>query len=117
MINPQDFKHNHYVPEWYQRRFMLPSEERYWYLDLKPEQVVRNGHRYTAVTYYIGGRGNASPRTIFTRLGGALRKIGTSRSSSSGGSILKGNLRSRSIRISNLTYLGCTKAFSASSAI
>ncbi len=41
------FKHNHYVPEWYQKRFMLPGEGKYWYLDLKPEQVVRNGHKYT----------------------------------------------------------------------
>src|SRR5947208_1677567 len=43
----QDFKHNHYVPEWYQRRFMLPGQYRYWYLDLHPEKVVRDGHRYT----------------------------------------------------------------------
>lgn len=42
-----DFKHNHYVPEWYQRRFMLRGQGKYWYLDLKPETVVNNGHRYT----------------------------------------------------------------------
>jgi hypothetical protein len=44
---PQDFKHNHYVPEWYQRRFMLPGQNRYWHLDLAPEQRVHDGHRYT----------------------------------------------------------------------
>ena len=44
---PQDFKHNHYVPEWYQKHFMLPGQHRYWYLDLHPEAVVSNGHRYT----------------------------------------------------------------------
>jgi hypothetical protein len=42
-----DFKHNHYVPEWYQKRFMLPGQGTYWYLDLKPEQMERNGHKFT----------------------------------------------------------------------
>jgi hypothetical protein len=47
-MNPRsNFKHNHYVPEWYQRRFMLPDQGKYWYLDLKPEQVVCDGHRFT----------------------------------------------------------------------
>jgi hypothetical protein len=43
----QDFRHNHYVAEWYQRRFMLPGYGKYWYLDLNPEQIVQNGHKYT----------------------------------------------------------------------
>jgi hypothetical protein len=43
----KNFKHNHYVPEWYQKRFMLAGQGKYWYLDLKPEQVVRNGSRFT----------------------------------------------------------------------
>jgi hypothetical protein len=43
----QDFHHNHYVPEWYQRRFMLPGSGKYWYLDLDPQQIVQNGHKYT----------------------------------------------------------------------
>jgi hypothetical protein len=47
MTSKGDFKHNHYVPEWYQRRFMLASQGTYWYLDLKPEQRVQNGHRFT----------------------------------------------------------------------
>ena len=42
-----DFKHNHYVPEWYQRRFMLADQSRYWYLDLKPKEVMQDGHRFT----------------------------------------------------------------------
>jgi hypothetical protein len=32
-----EYKHNHYVPVWYQRRFMLPGQDRYFRLDLKPE--------------------------------------------------------------------------------
>jgi hypothetical protein len=43
----KDFKHNHYVPEWYQRRFMFSGQGKYWYLDLTPEQVVQDGHRFT----------------------------------------------------------------------
>src|ERR1041385_6809261 len=41
------YGHNHYVPEWYQRRFMLPGQHRYYRLDLKPDVVVRDGHKYT----------------------------------------------------------------------
>jgi hypothetical protein len=40
------FHHNHYVPKWYQRRFMLPGQGKYWYLDLKPETIERDGHKY-----------------------------------------------------------------------
>jgi hypothetical protein len=43
----RDFHHNHYVAEWYQRRFMLSGYGKYWYLDLNPEQIVQNGHKYT----------------------------------------------------------------------
>ena len=34
---------NHYVPEWYQRRFLGEGESRFYYLDLKPETVVSAG--------------------------------------------------------------------------
>jgi hypothetical protein len=36
------YHHNHYVPPWYQRRFMLPGQRRYYRLDLEPD-VVENG--------------------------------------------------------------------------
>lgn len=46
--NPnQQYRHNHYVPKWYQRRFLLPGQDRYWYLDLKPEVVTKSQVRYT----------------------------------------------------------------------
>jgi hypothetical protein len=47
MGSRQEFHHNHFVPEWFQRRFMLPGQRKYWYLDLKPDVVENNGHRYT----------------------------------------------------------------------
>ena len=39
--------HNHYVPEWYQKRFLNHKSESYWYLDMNPERVTRNGHTWT----------------------------------------------------------------------
>lgn len=43
-----EFTHNHYVPEWYQHRFMLSGQGQYNYLDLSPERIVSvNGHAYT----------------------------------------------------------------------
>ncbi|HNP62462.1 MAG TPA: DUF4238 domain-containing protein [Woeseiaceae bacterium] len=39
---------NHYVPQWYQERFLAPgrAEDKYYYLDLNPEKVARvdGGH-------------------------------------------------------------------------
>ncbi|MDP9178630.1 MAG: DUF4238 domain-containing protein [Gemmatimonadota bacterium] len=45
----QDFRNNHYVPKWYQKRFIpLTSRERkYYYLDLRPERVTRGGNTHT----------------------------------------------------------------------
>lgn len=40
------FRYNHYVPEWYQRRFLPTGQGKHWYLDLKPEAVVKNGRKY-----------------------------------------------------------------------
>ena len=43
----REFHHNHYVPEWYQRRFMLADQGKYSYLDLKPDPMEKDGHKYT----------------------------------------------------------------------
>jgi hypothetical protein len=42
-----EFTHNHYVPEWYQKRFLLPGKGTYHYLDLNPEKITHDGHTYT----------------------------------------------------------------------
>jgi len=44
---PTQYRHNHYVPEWYQRRFMPPGVSRFHYLDLAPEARSENGHIWT----------------------------------------------------------------------
>ena len=45
MSGQQSHAH-HYVPQWYQRRFLLPGQSRYHYLDLNPDTVVRDGISY-----------------------------------------------------------------------
>jgi hypothetical protein len=54
------YRHNHYVPVWYQRRFMPPDQTRYWRLDLAPETIVSGAHRYTRHALH-----NWSPEAIF----------------------------------------------------
>lgn len=42
---PQSHVH-HYVPRWYQRRFLKAGQFKFYYLDLHPETVVSNGKAY-----------------------------------------------------------------------
>ena len=46
MAEETEYKHNHYVPKWYQKRFMKPDQEKYFCLDLKPETVISGGQRH-----------------------------------------------------------------------
>ena len=43
-----NYTRNHYVPQWYQYRFLPEelSELKFHYLDLKPDRIVSNGHSY-----------------------------------------------------------------------
>ena len=41
------YQHNHYVPVWYQKRFMLPGQHRYYRLDLRPEVLQNASVKYT----------------------------------------------------------------------
>lgn len=34
---PDEYRNHHYVPQWYQKKFMLPNEHELFHLDLKPE--------------------------------------------------------------------------------
>ncbi len=55
---PQEFRHNHYVPEWYQKRFIPTSQidRELYYLDLRPES-------------FVDGRGRVHERTGLHRWG------------------------------------------------
>ena len=47
-MNSQVTRHNHYVPEWYQRGFLQPGESKLQYLDLIPEQrLLADGRKVT----------------------------------------------------------------------
>lgn len=43
----QKYRHNHYVPISYQRRFMLPGQGKYYRLDLTPDTIVTPHAKYT----------------------------------------------------------------------
>ncbi|WGF87556.1 DUF4238 domain-containing protein [Marinivivus vitaminiproducens] len=47
MSKKTEYRHNHYVPEWYQRRFMPPNRGKYYYMDLNPELKFSNGRKFT----------------------------------------------------------------------
>lgn len=34
---------HHYVPQWYQRRFLAPGKTKYFYLDMQPDTIIQNG--------------------------------------------------------------------------
>lgn len=46
MSQKSEYQHNHYVPEWYQKRFLMPGQSKYWHLDLAPERITRNGRSW-----------------------------------------------------------------------
>lgn len=57
-----DYRHNHYVPEWYQRRFLLPNQTAYHYLDLKPDVITNSSVTFTKKDLHIWG-----PRKCFAQ--------------------------------------------------
>lgn len=81
-----DYRHNHYVPEWYQKRF-IPAESKHrklWYLDLHPSDGYTDGagtfHRYSGLhhwgprksfalddlyTSYLGGEASNDVERLF----------------------------------------------------
>ena len=67
MAPSREFRHNHYVPEWYQKRFMAPGQSRYFYLDLRPERVVSSGHTHTRqACRWLGARSCFAQDDLYT---------------------------------------------------
>lgn len=55
-MNQQGYRHNHYVPAWYQRRFLAPGQHELHYLDLKPDQFANShGRTITPRSYWTRG--------------------------------------------------------------
>jgi hypothetical protein len=46
---------NHYVPKWYQKRFLSPSASKFFYLDLYPDELSNEGRKYTRKNLLIRG--------------------------------------------------------------
>ena len=42
----QQARDHHYVPQWYQKRFLPAGQSKFYYLDLHPETVNSNGFKY-----------------------------------------------------------------------
>jgi Protein of unknown function (DUF4238) len=61
MHNQQSHVH-HYVPQWYQRRFLEKGKCTYFYLDLHPETVVHGGVKHQKRALFFRG-----PKTCFYR--------------------------------------------------
>lgn len=55
------YRHNHYVPIWYQRRFMLQGQEKYFRLDLHPDKVTQGDHTYARKNIH-----EWSPKKVFS---------------------------------------------------
>jgi hypothetical protein len=73
-----DFRNNHYVPRWYQERF-LPNdarERKFYYLDLQPERVVSKGrvHHREAIRR-LGTKNCFMQRDLYTTKFGAWRSV------------------------------------------
>lgn len=68
-----EYRRNHYVPEWYQRRFLADGETQYHYLDLRPDIITANGHTHTrkACRYLGPKRCFAQDDLYTTNWGGA----------------------------------------------
>jgi hypothetical protein len=45
-MNTQQARVHHYVPQWYQRRFLKNGQFKFYYLDLHPETIINNQVRY-----------------------------------------------------------------------
>ena len=56
MSDPQQSHAHHYVPRWYQKRFLKPGQTNFSLLDLNPEEIVIPGgkHRRREVLYPRG---------------------------------------------------------------
>ena len=67
------YRHNHYVPEWYQRRFLAEGQSRYHYLDLHPDRVTNNGHTYIRnASFRWGPRQCFAQNDLYTTKWGGL---------------------------------------------
>jgi hypothetical protein len=73
-LNHQVTRHNHYVPEWYQRGFLTTGESKLQYFDMLPEhKVLSNGRTVTMRSLSTRGpRGCFREHDLYTTRFGAV---------------------------------------------
>ncbi len=66
---PNDYRNNHYVPQWYQKKFLLNDENKLCYLDLNPCSFTdSNGIKHTDKDLRIQGtKASFCERDLYTR--------------------------------------------------
>jgi hypothetical protein len=71
-----EYRHNHYVPVWYQERFMHPGQHRYFRLDLMPQVVTNGKHKYTRNNLHCWGpNGIFSEDDLYTTSWGDISNV------------------------------------------
>jgi hypothetical protein len=64
-----EYRHNHYVPEWYQKRFIPPDQvdRELYYLDLRPGSFVDGkGSVHTSGLHHWGFKYCFAERDLYT---------------------------------------------------
>lgn len=68
------FTHNHYVPVWYQKRFLPDGQSKFFYHDLHPEKRTQNGRTWTRSDMLRWGPANCFAKDdLYTVQWGALK--------------------------------------------
>jgi hypothetical protein len=76
-MSSNEYSNHHYVPEWYQERFMLSGEHQLYYLDLKPDTFFdpRGIAHQTKAIKHQGKRMNFAEKHLYTAyINGVQRK-------------------------------------------
>jgi hypothetical protein len=73
-----DFRNNHYVPRWYQERFLSSDgrERKFYYLDLRPDRVLWSGRvHYREAIRRLGTKNCFMQRDLYTTRFGGWRSV------------------------------------------
>jgi hypothetical protein len=73
-----DFRNNHYVPKWYQERFLPVDgrERKFYYLDLNPAKCTNAGHSYSrAALRMLGPKKCFRERDLYTTSSAGIDSI------------------------------------------
>jgi hypothetical protein len=70
------YRHNHYVPEWYQKRFISPKSGTYYYLDLKPDLITQGDYTHSRrALRRLGARNCFAQDDLYTVKWGVVENV------------------------------------------